>query len=85
MGRSSHPLTLDYQVQGFGVHPTMQHTRLGKELKRVRITTHKPNIHGASIVHELDNAEIQGTDEAGQPHSLKFDRDEPMYVALWLE
>jgi hypothetical protein len=86
MGRNAgHPLTLDYQVQGFGVHPTMQHTRLGKELKRVRITTHKPNVHGASIVHELDNAEIQGTDESGRQHSLKFDRNEPMYVALWLE
>jgi hypothetical protein len=85
MGRQSHPLTLDYQVQGFGSTSTMQHTRLGKELKRVRVTTHKPNVHGASIVHELDNAEVHGTDENGQPHNAQFGRSEPMYIALWLE
>ena len=85
MGRSSLPLTLDFQVQGFGRHPTMQHTRLGKELKRVRITAYKPNTHGAAVVHELDNAEIQGTDEDGHPHRHEFGQTQPIYVALWLE
>jgi hypothetical protein len=86
MGRNTgHPLTLDYQVQGFGVHPTMQHTRLGKELKRVRITAYKPNTHGAAIVHELDSAEVRGTDEDGRTHNRQFGRTMPIYVALWLE
>ena len=79
------PLGLDYQVQGFGKHPTMQHTRLGKELKRVRITAHKPNTHGASIVHELDNAEVVVTDESGKAHNRQFTSSQPIYIALWLE
>lgn len=78
------PLTLDYQLQGFGSHPTMQHTRTGKELKRVRITMHEPNTHGSSIVHKLDNAEVRGTDEGGHRHDKQFGGT-PLYVALWLE
>jgi len=86
MDRSTNnPLTIDYQVQHFGAHPIMQHTRTGKELKRVRITTHEPNTHGSSIVHRLDNAEVQGTDEGGHRHDKQFDGSTPLYVALWLE
>jgi hypothetical protein len=82
---TGHPITLDYQVSGFGSHSTMQHTRLGKELKRVRITNHEPNTHGSSIVHKLDNAEVKGTDELGRAHSTEFGGSEPIYIALWLE
>jgi hypothetical protein len=86
MERSTNvPLTLDYQLQGYGSHPTMQHTRTGKELKRVRVTTHEPNTHGSSIVHKLDNAEVQGTDESGHRHDTRFNSGTPLYVALWLE
>jgi len=63
----------------------MQHTRLGKELKRVRVTSQKPNTHGASIVHELDNAEVRGTDELGHAHDKQFTSGQPIYIALWLE
>jgi hypothetical protein len=85
MQRSTYPLGLDYQVQGFGAHPTAQHTRTGKELKRVRITTNKSTTAGCTIVHELANAEIQGTDEGGHAHSKKFDKNHPIYVGLWIE
>jgi hypothetical protein len=78
------PLGLDYQSSGFGKHATRQHTRTGKELKRVRITTNKAALAGATITHEMDNAESVGMDEDGHRHSHQF-RDRPVYVGLWIE
>jgi hypothetical protein len=82
---SSVPLGLDFQQGGFGQHATRTHTRMGKELKRVRITTDKRQTHGSSVVHELDNGEIIGVDEDGHRHHHEYGSGQPMYVALWFE
>jgi hypothetical protein len=85
MGRSGLvPVGLDYQVRGYGAHATLQKTRMGKELRRVRVTTDKSRTHGATMVHELDNAEVQGTDEEGRRHSHEFN-NAPLYIGLWIE
>lgn len=78
------PVGLDYQTKGYGSHATMQHTRTGKELKRVRVTTDKSKVADAHMMHELDNAEVQGTDEEGHKHSHQFN-NAPLYIGLWVE
>jgi hypothetical protein len=78
------PVGLDYQTKGYGSHATMQHTGTGKELKRVRVTTDKSKVANAHMVHELDNAEVQGTDEDGRKHNHQFN-NAPLYIGLWVE